>query len=88
VGERVAKGYALLLAENLPFSTFRNRASFPLVLSSLRIAEYKVACGVSPPGLDQDSNQYDGSIDCGERLRALRSSGDQYRMLPITISGQ
>src|SRR5688500_74130 len=34
-----------------PRSVFLNRASFPLALISRRMAEYKVACGVLPPGL-------------------------------------
>ena len=38
---------------NCPRSDFTNRASAPFFCSSLRIAEYRVACGVAPPGLVQ-----------------------------------
>src|SRR5579872_3255204 len=41
------------LIANRPRSSFLNRASFPFVLISRRIALYSVAAGVCPFGLDQ-----------------------------------
>src|SRR3712207_542519 len=38
---------------NLPRSAFLNRASLPFTEISRMIAEYRVAAGVLPPGLDQ-----------------------------------
>ena len=49
VGERVVAGGGYLAA-NLPRSTFWKRASLRLVFISRKIAAYKVACGVLPPG--------------------------------------
>ena len=53
------------LIPNFPLSVFLNRASFPFVLISRRMALYSVAGGVYPFGIDQyppDSERCPGSV--------------------------
>ena len=54
LGERVRDwNYAAPVLANLPRSDFLNLDSFPLSRISRAILEYKVACGVLPPGVVQ-----------------------------------